>query len=171
MDWSVHYPAFVDQEAQSSATKDGGATHGTDLISATVEPSSRKRMTRQVEVADIGCGFGGLLFALAPKMPDTLIMGRPSFRESFTLELGLTHVLQAWRFVSRLPSSSRTRSVPCASSSSIPQPYHHHRQKTPPHLQHHPRRPQRQRMQQATTFRPALLQAATRTSPSFAPTP
>ncbi|KAG8806489.1 tRNA (guanine-N(7)-)-methyltransferase (tRNA(m7G46)-methyltransferase), partial [Serendipita sp. 399] len=30
---------------------------------------------KQVEVADIGCGFGGLLTALAPLMPDTLILG------------------------------------------------------------------------------------------------
>lgn len=32
-------------------------------------------MVKQVEVADIGCGFGGLLFALAPRMPNTLILG------------------------------------------------------------------------------------------------
>jgi tRNA (guanine-N7-)-methyltransferase len=30
---------------------------------------------KQVEVADIGCGFGGLLFSLAPKLPETLILG------------------------------------------------------------------------------------------------
>ena len=30
---------------------------------------------RQVAVADIGCGFGGLLVSLAPKMPDTLMLG------------------------------------------------------------------------------------------------
>ena len=33
------------------------------------------KMTKQVEVADIGCGFGGLLFALAPKLPNTLLLG------------------------------------------------------------------------------------------------
>ena len=32
-------------------------------------------MSQQVEVADIGCGFGGLLFALAPKLPNTLLLG------------------------------------------------------------------------------------------------
>ncbi len=32
--------------------------------------------TKDVEIADIGCGFGGgLLFALAPKLPSTLILG------------------------------------------------------------------------------------------------
>jgi hypothetical protein len=52
MDWSGHYPSFVDQE-------------------------------KQVEIADIGCGFGGLLFALGPRFPETLILGR-SFASSPT---------------------------------------------------------------------------------------
>jgi len=30
---------------------------------------------KKVEVVDVGCGFGGLLIALAPLMPDTLILG------------------------------------------------------------------------------------------------
>lgn len=30
---------------------------------------------RRVEIADIGCGFGGLLVALAPHFPDSLILG------------------------------------------------------------------------------------------------
>jgi tRNA (guanine-N7-)-methyltransferase len=30
---------------------------------------------RKVEVVDIGCGFGGLLFALATRLPETLILG------------------------------------------------------------------------------------------------
>ncbi|KAL9094310.1 MAG: hypothetical protein Q9165_003451 [Trypethelium subeluteriae] len=34
-----------------------------------------RRLDREVEIADIGCGYGGLLFALAPKMPETLILG------------------------------------------------------------------------------------------------
>ena len=32
-------------------------------------------MLHPVRVADIGCGFGGLLFALAPRMPHTLLLG------------------------------------------------------------------------------------------------
>ncbi|KAI6129927.1 putative methyltransferase [Pisolithus croceorrhizus] len=44
MDWSEHFPAFVDT----------GKTP---------------------EFADIGCGFGGLLIALAPLFPDTLMLG------------------------------------------------------------------------------------------------
>lgn len=30
---------------------------------------------KHVEIADLGCGFGGLLFALAPQVPETLILG------------------------------------------------------------------------------------------------
>ena len=48
MDWSSHYPAFTN-------TGVGGA---------------------KVEVADIGCGFGGLLIALSPLLPNTLMIGR-----------------------------------------------------------------------------------------------
>ena len=31
--------------------------------------------SKDVEIADIGCGYGGLLFALAPRFPDTLMLG------------------------------------------------------------------------------------------------
>ena len=31
--------------------------------------------SQRVEIADVGCGFGGLLFALAPLHPNTLILG------------------------------------------------------------------------------------------------
>ena len=30
------------------------------------------------EFADVGCGFGGLLIALAPLFPDTLMLGQSS---------------------------------------------------------------------------------------------
>lgn len=40
------------------------------------EPGSGTNRQRQVvEIADLGCGFGGLLFALAPQIPQTLILG------------------------------------------------------------------------------------------------
>jgi tRNA (guanine-N7-)-methyltransferase len=31
---------------------------------------------RNVEIADIGCGFGGLLFALAPRFPEKILLGK-----------------------------------------------------------------------------------------------
>ena len=58
MDWSSYYDAFVDEEAPK-------------------EESKPPRMKQDVEVVDIGCGFGGLLVGLAPVLPDKLILGAP----------------------------------------------------------------------------------------------
>jgi len=58
MDWAALYPAFAAKETIQEQ-----------------ERSTVTSLTQDVEVADIGCGFGGLLFALAPKMPETLILG------------------------------------------------------------------------------------------------
>lgn len=54
MDWSTHYPSFLSSLSSSS-------------------PLFADR--KQVEWADVGCGFGGLLMALAPLYPDTLMLG------------------------------------------------------------------------------------------------
>ncbi|KAK0252390.1 tRNA (guanine-N(7)-)-methyltransferase (tRNA(m7G46)-methyltransferase) [Friedmanniomyces endolithicus] len=70
MDWSQHYPAFAITPPSSTPNNDPKTT--------TPEPNNQAPITqisKSVEVADIGCGFGGLLFALAPKMPSTLILG------------------------------------------------------------------------------------------------
>jgi tRNA (guanine-N7-)-methyltransferase len=60
MDWSSHYPAFVDPDP-SKKNLSGG-----------------RKLTKEVEVVDIGCGFGGLMVGLAPLMPDTLMVGKYS---------------------------------------------------------------------------------------------
>ncbi|CAG9989701.1 unnamed protein product [Clonostachys byssicola] len=56
MDWAPYFPAFVDQSESN-------------------DPSKPKPLTKDIEVVDIGCGFGGLLVALAPLMPETLMLG------------------------------------------------------------------------------------------------
>ncbi len=40
-----------------------------------IEAAFPRPLTRDVSVADIGCGFGGLTVALAPELPDDLILG------------------------------------------------------------------------------------------------
>lgn len=70
MDWSSLYPHYVVDAPQAQETLATETPVGQDL--ALVQP---KRLTQDVEVADIGCGFGGLLVALAPTMPNTLILG------------------------------------------------------------------------------------------------
>ncbi|RHZ74670.1 tRNA (guanine-N(7)-)-methyltransferase (tRNA(m7G46)-methyltransferase) [Aspergillus turcosus] len=57
MDWSSHYPAFVDPDPSH-----------TNLAGA-------RNLVKDVEVVDIGCGFGGLLIGLAPLLPESLIVG------------------------------------------------------------------------------------------------
>ena len=56
MDWSAHFPAFVDPNAQ-------------------VKEGQPRPLTKSVTVADIGCGFGGLLIALSTLLPEDLILG------------------------------------------------------------------------------------------------
>jgi len=69
MNWKEHYPAM------------GSIPHVSDLTDIRLAADDGLHLTSQhsaapqVEVADIGCGFGGLLFALAPMMPHTIILG------------------------------------------------------------------------------------------------
>ncbi|KAI5922792.1 putative methyltransferase [Camillea tinctor] len=69
MDWSTYFPAFV--APQDEDTTMSHTTEATDVLSK----RPPKQLTKDVEVVDIGCGFGGLLVALAPAMPDTLLIG------------------------------------------------------------------------------------------------
>lgn len=73
MDWASLYPHYAVEEpiAQQTETTESEETTGQELSA----PAIRK-LTKQVEVADIGCGFGGLLIALAPELPETLVLGR-----------------------------------------------------------------------------------------------
>lgn len=67
MDWATYYPAYTISDDEK---EQGEQNESHDQLK-----SNAKGITKPVEIADIGCGFGGLLFALAPKFPDTLILG------------------------------------------------------------------------------------------------
>jgi len=67
MDWAEYYPEFVSPNPEPEPVLEQATTSDAS--------SSLRKLTRQVEVADIGCGFGGLLVALAPELPDTLLLG------------------------------------------------------------------------------------------------
>jgi tRNA (guanine-N7-)-methyltransferase len=72
VDWKAHYPL-----------KYGGTTEDNLKVTCnTVEhpsfyenPRNYQLDGKHVSVIDIGCGFGGLLFALANILPDKLIFG------------------------------------------------------------------------------------------------
>ncbi|OCL05111.1 hypothetical protein AOQ84DRAFT_299545 [Glonium stellatum] len=65
MDWASYYPAFVAKNEESEYV----ATQPREDTLAV------RKLSKAVEIADIGCGFGGLLFALAPRLPETLLVG------------------------------------------------------------------------------------------------
>jgi tRNA (guanine-N7-)-methyltransferase len=70
MDWSSLYPDYVVEEDPMEQNEPSETAADQSL-----RPVKPKRLSKDVEVADIGCGFGGLTIALAPLMPDTLILG------------------------------------------------------------------------------------------------
>ncbi|XP_032068016.1 tRNA (guanine-N(7)-)-methyltransferase isoform X3 [Thamnophis elegans] len=63
MDWSALYPEFF-----APLTKDNLHDDPKDM-------EERTKPRYQVEFADIGCGYGGLLVALSPLFPNTLMLG------------------------------------------------------------------------------------------------
>ncbi|KAI8150853.1 tRNA (guanine-N(7)-)-methyltransferase [Colletotrichum sp. SAR 10_70] len=74
MDWTQYYPAFTVQEDHPLVSKPVAAT-SLDTDTQAISTNQTSRMRKDVEVVDIGCGFGGLLVALAPLLPDTLALG------------------------------------------------------------------------------------------------
>lgn len=74
MDWNQYYPAYATSTKESTATTTTTTiSYGKDDKDNTIITTST--ISKPVTVADIGCGFGGLLFALAPKLPDSLLLG------------------------------------------------------------------------------------------------
>ncbi|KAI4637054.1 tRNA (guanine-N(7)-)-methyltransferase (tRNA(m7G46)-methyltransferase) [Alternaria ventricosa] len=70
MDWASLYPLYAKQPKKET---EEGQNESHDM--SIEEQREANAISKNVEIADIGCGFGGLLFALAPKFPDTLILG------------------------------------------------------------------------------------------------
>ncbi|PWY80633.1 hypothetical protein BO70DRAFT_362583 [Aspergillus heteromorphus CBS 117.55] len=100
MDWASHFPAFVNPDPAQ-----------TNLIGT-------RKLLKDVEVVDIGCGFGGLLVGLAGLLPETLMVGM-EIRVS-VLDY-LTTRIQALRTQQQQKAQSQSQSQP-ASSTSTPAP-------------------------------------------------
>ncbi|TVY76152.1 tRNA (guanine-N(7)-)-methyltransferase [Lachnellula suecica] len=76
MDWSPYYPDFAEPTQENEQPgSESNQQAATTTETSTGNTGDVRRLTKDVEVADIGCGFGGLLVALAPKLPDTLMLG------------------------------------------------------------------------------------------------
>ena len=77
MDWSSHFPAYVvpddgDNDDDKKIPLVADVEKGTGNENASAQARS---LIKPVTVADIGCGFGGLLIALSSLLPDDLILG------------------------------------------------------------------------------------------------
>ena len=68
MDWSIHYPNFAADDKEH-------VPHNNEDSEVKDDSAVQRSMRKSVEIADIGCGYGGLLFALSHRFPDTLILG------------------------------------------------------------------------------------------------
>ncbi|OJJ49366.1 hypothetical protein ASPZODRAFT_150262 [Penicilliopsis zonata CBS 506.65] len=102
MDWASHFPAYIDPDT-SKANING-----------------ERRLVRDVEVVDIGCGFGGLLVGLAPVLPQTLILGmeiRISVLEYVTTRIQALRTQQAQL---KTPSSTPQPAEPSGTDAASP---------------------------------------------------
>lgn len=83
MDWGEHFPAYlVTDPAEQDREQDQEQEEGKAGVSVLKkekkkkeQKEERKRLSKRVTVADVGCGFGGLLVALSTILPDELILG------------------------------------------------------------------------------------------------
>eukprot|EP01056_Protomagalhaensia_sp_Gyna25_P001792 Protomagalhaensia_sp_Gyna_25__1791@NODE_1944_length_1395_cov_270_704277_g446_i1_p1_GENE_NODE_1944_length_1395_cov_270_704277_g446_i1NODE_1944_length_1395_cov_270_704277_g446_i1_p1_ORF_typecomplete_len279_score34_69Methyltransf_4/PF02390_17/3_4e51MTS/PF05175_14/0_0014Methyltransf_31/PF13847_6/0_0056Methyltransf_25/PF13649_6/0_0069Methyltransf_12/PF08242_12/0_019DOT1/PF08123_13/0_028DOT1/PF08123_13/2_8e03Methyltransf_23/PF13489_6/0_2Methyltransf_23/PF13489_6/1_1e03CMAS/PF02353_20/0_11MetW/PF07021_ len=85
IDWSIHYPNHFPTTSEPSL-----AINTTELpidYSTRHGPENNGLKSRTIDVLDMGCGFGGLLFTLAPEMPDKLLLGM-EIRDSVTTFVG-----------------------------------------------------------------------------------
>lgn len=95
MDWSPYFPGFVEPSTTGAngevevEQQDPGAgmQAAAPLEGPITNTGAIRKLTRDVEVADIGCGFGGLLVALAPKLPNTLMLGKVFSSECTEVDL------------------------------------------------------------------------------------
>lgn len=75
MDWGEHFPAYLVSDDLAEQHQDQELEEGKARCSVLMN-KERKRLSKRVTVADVGCGFGGLLVALSTILPDELILGR-----------------------------------------------------------------------------------------------
>ncbi|PYH99132.1 hypothetical protein BO71DRAFT_343677 [Aspergillus ellipticus CBS 707.79] len=106
MDWASHFPAFVNPDAAQ-----------TNLIGT-------RKLLKDVEIVDIGCGFGGLLVGLAGLLPETLMVGmeiRVSVLDYLTTRIQALRAQQHQKLQSQSQPASTT-STPAAPTTDVDTP-------------------------------------------------
>ncbi|KAF3904374.1 hypothetical protein AA313_de0210322 [Arthrobotrys entomopaga] len=72
MDWSDYFPGYFSKKRKLD---DEDAVNDKTEVDPSPPIDGIQMDAKKVEIADIGCGFGGLLISLAPTFPETLILG------------------------------------------------------------------------------------------------
>lgn len=67
MDWGEYFPAYVVPTNPADGQQRQKGEEG--------KAGKKPKLSKRVTVADVGCGFGGLLVALSTILPDELILG------------------------------------------------------------------------------------------------
>jgi tRNA G46 methylase TrmB len=89
MDWSTHFPHFVMEDVEHPPSDSAsGSIEAKESDHNTASANAPRRLRKDIEIVDIGCGFGGLLVALGPQMPETLILGTFSTHPKSSLTTG-----------------------------------------------------------------------------------
>jgi len=70
MDWSPYFPAHVAKNDSAADTTVAGNVRRHSLA-----VPKHEHLTKDVDIVDIGCGFGGLIVALSPALPGSLMIG------------------------------------------------------------------------------------------------
>ena len=109
MNWAILYPAYAVKQASGSGKEVRAAIDESRAIDQAREQLESRAITQDVEIADIGCGFGGLLFALATTFPHTLSLGTVSLLS--ILNPKLISLPKVWKYASPLPNTFRRRYV------------------------------------------------------------
>lgn len=76
MDWGEYFPAYVVPTSQAADAQQQQEQEQEEEGEGKGKAGAKKKtLSKRVTVADVGCGFGGLLVALSTILPDELILG------------------------------------------------------------------------------------------------
>ena len=112
MDWSPYYPTYFARARGLPEPIDIATDPNEDLR---VEAVGFKD-AGIVDIVDIGCGFGGLLVELGPKLPNSVILGMQIYETPQVRMCDLNYCVQAWRFGRRSRIMSRRGYMHCEHS-------------------------------------------------------
>ena len=75
VNWKIHYPLFFGGNSEDSKKTYANTLEHPITYDDLIEDQFNGKSSRTPDFLDIGCGYGGLLFALSKNFPDKLSFG------------------------------------------------------------------------------------------------